>query len=375
MLRQLARAAHRGRMLPPTIRTTGALNQRDTSLVRGASGARCLLASSSSRSSSDGAAAPTPPTPHQAPQQPQQQSLPKPLLRSAYEPPAFAVPSVRLEFDLDPTETVVTTSLDVRCTTITTKGSPSSSSGSSIPDLVLDGDDIALRSVHVNGKPVTSDVRVEGGKLTIPAAVLRLAVNGAGHSSSGGNNDALSFRVDIVGSVCPRDNASGSGLYIDGGGSFMTQCEANGFRQIAFFLDRPDVLSLYDVTLRGAAARFPVLLSNGNLVSDEVDEATGKRVAVWRDPHPKPCYLFALVAGDLAHIRDHFTTRSGRDVDLYMYSERKDLGDLGFAMASLKQSMAWDEARYCIFRRGVACVACVACERECVACVSASKCA
>ncbi len=366
MLRQLARA---GRRLPQ-LRTTETLNRCDAFLARGASRARCLSASSSNRAAAPDL--PTPPAPSRAPaRQPPQAVLnhhhqpppPPPLLRSAYEPPAFVVPSVRLEFDLDPTETVVTTSLEVRRATTT------SAKGSS-PDLVLDGENIALRSVHVDGKPVTASVRYEGDKLTIPASVLPSAV--------GGQSALSSFRVDIVGSVCPQDNASGSGLYVDGGGSFMTQCEANGFRQIAFSLDRPDVLSLYDVTLRGAASRFPVLLSNGNLVSDEVDAATGRRVAVWHDPHPKPCYLFALVAGDLAHIRDAFTTRSGREVDLYMYSERKDLGDLGFAMASLKQAMAWDEARYgdCedVLSLAMGFLVCglrgVRCVRECAKCTT-----
>lgn len=245
---------------------------------------------------------------------------------------------MHLDFDLHAKETVVSSALQfVRNAAAKSSGGATTEAQS---DLVLDGEDIALHSLKVNGVDVLSDVSVGADQLTIPHDVLRRVLGADLESSS----TPTPFDVQMTGVVSPEANVSGSGLYIDGGGSFLTQCEANGFRKICYFPDRPDILSHYEqVTLRGAADVFPVMLSNGNLVSETVDG--DRRTAVWSDPHLKPCYLFALVAGNLEHIRGDFKTKDGRNVDLFVYSEPKDLGDLQFAMASLKQSMAWDESR------------------------------
>ena len=135
------------------------------------------------------------------------------------------------------------------------------------------------------------------------------------------------------------------GLYRSGS-AYCTQCEAEGFRRITYFLDRPDVLSTYRVRLEADREEAPVLLSNGNLESKGVSETKGRHWAVWTDPHKKPCYLFALVAGDLAHIADTFVTASGRTVDLAIYTEHGREERAHYAMDSLKRAMAWDEKVY-----------------------------
>ena len=134
------------------------------------------------------------------------------------------------------------------------------------------------------------------------------------------------------------------GLY-ESGGILCTQCEAEGFRRITFFPDRPDVLSKYHVRMEADAQRFPVLLSNGNRVA-QGEAADGRHWAEWEDPFPKPCYLFALVAGDLAANRDAFVTRSGRRIDLGIWVRAPDLPKTEHAMASLKAAMKWDEETY-----------------------------
>ncbi len=144
--------------------------------------------------------------------------------------------------------------------------------------------------------------------------------------------------------IQPQLNTSLSGLY-KSRSLFCTQCEAEGFRKITYFLDRPDVMSVFTVTIEAERARYPVLLSNGNLF-DSGDLGAGRHQAVWHDPFPKPAYLFALVAGDLAHVEDGFTTASGRRVTLRIYVEEKDLDKCGHAMRSLQQSMRWDEEAY-----------------------------
>ena len=142
----------------------------------------------------------------------------------------------------------------------------------------------------------------------------------------------------------PQDNTSLEGLY-KSRTMFCTQCEAEGFRKITYYLDRPDVMSVFTVTIEAEQARYPVLLSNGNSLGVEQLEAGRQRVT-WHDPFPKPAYLFALVAGDLAHIEDSFTTRSGRKVCLRIYVEEKDIDKCGHAMLSLQKSMHWDEEVY-----------------------------
>ena len=150
--------------------------------------------------------------------------------------------------------------------------------------------------------------------------------------------------LEIETKTAPAENTELSGLYLSGGGYF-TQCEAEGFRRITYFPDRPDVMSRYTVSITADKARVPVMLSNGNPGPVE-DLGDGRHKIVWTDPHPKPCYLFALVAGDLVSVKDTFTTASGRHVDLGIYVRRGDEDKCAHAMRSLKTSMRWDEETF-----------------------------
>jgi aminopeptidase N len=152
-----------------------------------------------------------------------------------------------------------------------------------------------------------------------------------------------SFVLESVVEIHPESNTSLEGLYRSRG-MFCTQCEAEGFRKITFFPDRPDVLSIFDTTIIAKAGDFPAMLSNGNCVSDDIIE--GNRVVSWHDPFPKPSYLFALVAGNLEYVEDFFVTQSGRRVTIRIYVEKKDLGKCAHAMESLKHAMRWDEEVY-----------------------------
>ena len=155
---------------------------------------------------------------------------------------------------------------------------------------------------------------------------------------------ADSVKLETRVKIHPEDNTSLEGLYRSRT-IYCTQCEAEGFRKITFFHDRPDVLATFTVTLEADAATCPVLLSNGNLVSEE-PLPEGRHRAIWHDPWPKPCYLFAMVAGDLECYEDSFVTASGRAVALKIYVEAKDINYCGHAMDSLKRSMRWDEEIY-----------------------------
>ncbi len=152
------------------------------------------------------------------------------------------------------------------------------------------------------------------------------------------------FTLEIVTEISPVNNTALEGLYVSKG-IFCTQCEAEGFRRITYFLDRPDVLATYTTRIEADKSKYPTLLSNGNLI-DHGDLAGGKHFAVWNDPFPKPCYLFALVAGDLGSIHDTFTTMSGRKVDLRIFVEHGNEPKAVYAMDSLKRAMKWDEEAY-----------------------------
>ena len=225
-----------------------------------------------------------------------------------YAPPVFAVDTVELSFDLDPDRTVVTSRLRLR------RQTPG--------PLWLDGRDLELQSILLDG--VRPDYELTPLGLRIDDAPDRPV-------------------LDIVVAISPVRNTELSGLYISGG-NFFTQCEAEGFRRITFFPDRPDVMARYTVTLHADPEQCPVLLSNGN--PDGRQTKGGRVTARWVDPHPKPCYLFALVAGRLASVTDSFTTRSGRHVDLAIYVRDGDQARCGHAMKALKNSMKWDEARF-----------------------------
>jgi aminopeptidase N len=232
-----------------------------------------------------------------------------------YRPPDFLVETVDLVFDLGAADTSVAAHIMVRRNpAAATPGAP----------LRLDGDELELVALALDGRPLAPNEyrREPDGALTVPQ------VPG-------------SFALDIETRIIPERNSALSGLYVSGG-NFCTQCEPEGFRRITYFLDRPDVMARYTVTIRAGKARFPVLLSNGNPAGGG-DLADGRHWARWVDPHPKPSYLFALVAGDLVAVEDRFTTRSGRTVPLAIWVRRGDEDKCGHAMLSLKKAMRWDE--------------------------------
>jgi len=240
---------------------------------------------------------------------------PAPVTRlTDYRPPAWLVHHTRLDVDLRDGHATVTAELTVR-------RNPARDDRPG--ELVLDGEHLELLSLSVDDRPLGEpDYRLEEGRLTVPGVPEQFT---------------LTSKVRIH----PESNTALEGLYRSNG-MYCTQCEAEGFRRITFFPDRPDVLSRFTTTIHADRAAYPLLLSNGNPV-DSGDEEGGRHFATWDDPFPKPCYLFALVAGDLACLEDSFRTASGRDVALRLYAEHRDLDKLGHAMDSLKRAMAWDE--------------------------------
>jgi aminopeptidase N len=238
---------------------------------------------------------------------------PATILREAYSPPDWLVPVVSLNFALGLDETRVASTLSVQ----------RNPQGSGSHTLQLNGDGIAALSVKVDGA-MANDWRMDGADLLIE-------LTGDAHT------------VEIETLVHPAGNSQLMGLYASNG-MLCTQCEAEGFRRITFFQDRPDVLSTYRVRLEGDKAMFPILLSNGDCTS--TGEGEGTHWAEWHDPWPKPCYLFALVAGDLVANRSRFTTMSGRKVDLAIWVREGDEGRTHHAMDSLIASMKWDEEAF-----------------------------
>ncbi|HYD70915.1 aminopeptidase N [Azospirillum sp.] len=240
---------------------------------------------------------------------------PKAIHLKDYRPPAHLIDTVDLHFDLREDATTVRAVLAVR-------RNPANEDMAH-PPLVLDGQRLELVSVKLNGTVLAPECyAVDADHLTIARVP-----------------DA--FTLETVVRIKPQENTALEGLY-KSSGNFCTQCEAEGFRKITYFLDRPDVMARYTTTIAADKARYPVLLSNGNLV-DEGDAPDGRHWARWEDPFPKPCYLFALVAGSLRMVEDRFRTRSGRDVTLRIYVEPGNEDKVGHAMASLKKSMTWDE--------------------------------
>ncbi|NBS11764.1 MAG: aminopeptidase N, partial [Gammaproteobacteria bacterium] len=242
-----------------------------------------------------------------------QMTEPKLTRLAEFQPYPFKVSQVELTFELDPLSTRVTqVSQFQRC-------------GSEAAALVLNGLDLALESIAIDGMPL-DETRYQRADetLTIPDVP-----------------DA--FTLVVITRISPAANTALEGLYVSNG-MFCTQCEAEGFRRMTYYPDRPDVLAKFRTRMI-APASYPTLLSNGNLISETTHEK-GVRDVVWEDPFPKPCYLFALVAGDLACASDTFVTCSGRSVGLRIYVEEKDLGRVDYAMASLKRAMRWDEEVY-----------------------------
>ena len=233
-----------------------------------------------------------------------------------YAPPAFLVEEVELHFDLDRKATVVRAALKV-------KRNPAAQHANA--PLVLDGRALKLLSVKLNGETLGDN------RYSLTDKSLTIA------------DVPDEFLLETGAEVSPEKNTELSGLYMSGAG-FFTQCEPEGFRRITYFPDRPDVMSRYTVTLQADKAAYPVLLSNGNNV--ESGEAGEKHWAKWHDPHPKPSYLFALVAADLVATRGEYTTKSGRHVELGIWVQKGDETRCGHAMAAIKNSMKWDEQRF-----------------------------
>ena len=245
------------------------------------------------------------------------------IRRSDYSAPAFFVDTVDLTFDLDPAKTRVLNKMTLR-------------RNPDVPAqaLRLDGEDITLARVLVNGQGTS--FKMEGQQLVLE------------NLPSLEEHGTAPFSLEIFTTCAPAKNSKLMGLYVSND-SFFTQCEAEGFRRITYYLDRPDVMASFTVTLRADKSPYPVLLSNGNLVDSGAleDGPNGPRhFAKWVDPHKKPCYLFALVAGKLVAREQRITTRSGTDHLLQVYVRPGDLDKTEHAMNSLMASVAWDEARF-----------------------------
>jgi aminopeptidase N len=237
------------------------------------------------------------------------------IRREDYRPPDWLVPEIALRFTLGIDQTRVQSKLSVQ---------RNPDAGTDTRVVRLNGDGLAPAGVWIDGEP-TDQWTMDGGDLLIEVSDGR-------------------HEIAIDTEISPSANTKLMGLYASNG-MLCTQCEAEGFRRITFFPDRPDVLSKYRVRMEGDAKLFPILLSNGNCVA-RGEAADGRHWAEYEDPFLKPCYLFALVAGDLAANRDSFTTMSGRKVDLAIWVREADLPKTAHAMASLKQAMAWDERVY-----------------------------
>jgi aminopeptidase N len=240
----------------------------------------------------------------------------KPVLRTDYQAPPFRIERISLWFDLAVESTEVEAQLDVR----------RAPQAQGVP-LRLNGERLQLQSVSLNGRELRAgEFQVDESGLTLNAG------------------QAASFVLTLRTRLQPHANSELLGLY-ESAGTLLTQCEAQGFRRITYFTDRPDVLARYTVCLRADRNRFPVLLSNGNLVK-QGDLPDGRHFAIWDDPHPKPSYLFALVAGRLQSRESQVTTRSGRGVRLQLWADAADVARLEHAQHSLERAIAWDEARF-----------------------------
>ena len=239
-----------------------------------------------------------------------------------YQVPTFLIDRTELHVELGEQQTLVRSRLHMR----------RNPQARHLDELRLDGQDMRLLAIRINGQPLSDkDYSVEEEALLIP----RLATwTGPGEE----------FLLECETAIRPQDNTSLEGLY-KSSGMFCTQCEAEGFRKITYYLDRPDVMSRFVTTIVADRARYPVLLSNGNDI-ERGELPDGRHWVTWEDPFPKPAYLFALVAGDLKFIEDSFTTRSGRAITLRIFVEEKDLDKCDHAMLSLKNSMRWDEEVY-----------------------------
>ncbi len=233
-----------------------------------------------------------------------------------YTVPEFLIPSTDLHFDLSADDTLVNTRLNIQHNPECQK---------TLPELILMGEELTLESIAIDGKALTPE------QYTLTDETLSI------------HKPKAAFILEISNRINPAKNTALSGLY-ESKTMLCTQCEAEGFRRITWFLDRPDVMSVFTVTIEADKNKYPILLSNGNRTGTNVTGTT--HTARWHDPFPKPSYLFALVAGDLAYLSDSFTTCSGREITLEVYVEEHDLDKTQHAMQSLKNSMRWDEEAF-----------------------------
>ena len=241
----------------------------------------------------------------------------QPIRLSDYRPPDYFVEQVDLDIVLDPTQTQVTARLSVARRANAAPGTP----------MRLDGDQLELRALRIDGTQLGEDAfTATPSALTIEQPPVE------------------PFVLEIETVFDPSANTQLMGLYRSSG-VYCTQCEAEGFRRITYFVDRPDNLAVYTTRIEAEVSDAPTLLSNGNRVDGGTLDG-GRHFAVWQDPFPKPSYLFAMVAGDLGVVRDTFTTASGRDVALEIYVERGKEDRCGYAMDALKRSMRWDEEAF-----------------------------
>ncbi len=236
---------------------------------------------------------------------------PQAKYRKDYQAPSHTITDIDLTFDLYDNDTIVTA-----LSKVVQKGESTT--------LELDGEGLELRSVKVNGE--------DWAHHEVKEASLVLS------------DLPAEFELKIITKIDPEANTALEGLY-KSGGAFCTQCEAEGFRRITYYLDRPDVLAKYTTKVIADKATYPYLLSNGNRIAQGEAE-NGRHWVQWQDPHPKPAYLFALVAGDFDVLRDKYTTMSGRNVDLEIFVDKGNLDRAGHAMTSLINSMKWDEERF-----------------------------
>ena len=234
-----------------------------------------------------------------------------------YKRPIYEAPSVELTIELLDQEALVTSKIDVEKTESDTNTNPS---------FELDGQDLTLLSIELDGRPLSKE------RYTLSDTGLLL------------HNPPDRFTLTVKNRIVPHTNTSLEGFY-KAGKSFLTQCEAEGFRRITYFPDRPDIMSVYTTTLCADRTRYPVLLSNGNLI-DRGALSGNRHFATWRDPFKKPCYLFAMVFGEFTCVEDTYITGSGRKISIRFYVEPENADKCGHAITSLKQSMRWDEETF-----------------------------
>ncbi|MGI9404781.1 MAG: aminopeptidase N, partial [Hyphomicrobiaceae bacterium] len=247
----------------------------------------------------------------------------KPIYLKNYTPSPYLIDTVDLDISLETSETTVRSRLRMRPNPIVRGGR----SRAAAP-LVLDGENLELVQIRLSGK------RLEPRDYTVTSHTLTIK-----------KPPSRPFTLEITTICDPQANTALSGLYRSRG-IYCTQCEAEGFRRITYFLDRPDVLAEYTTRIEADRNEASALLSNGNLVENGTVFGTKRHYAVWHDPHPKPSYLFALVGGNLKSIASTFTTMTGRKVDLRIYVEPGKEDRCAWAMDSLKRSMKWDEKRF-----------------------------